>query len=232
MEAFMLHGMLSGHGGAKKRHGGGIGSSGHHNVHRHSLKKLQDVTVCMQLMDYDRFSHDDPIGEVLLPLKDVKFEKRPVYWKNLQEPTVRHKEVRGELMLSICYTPEYNRLTVVVVKAKDLPSKDISGTVDPYVKLWLVHQGNKWEKRKTTVKNQNLSPVFNETFAFTVTKDRLQDTQLVASVMDRDIIGNNDEIGHIILGKRGSDTGHKHWKEVCDKPTQPMTMWHKLSPRW
>jgi hypothetical protein len=52
------------------------------------------------------------------------------------------------------------------------------------VKLWLVQAGNKLEKRKTTIKAQTLSPVFNESFAFNVPeKDKLaKEVNLVATV--------------------------------------------------
>ena len=40
----------------------------------------------------------------------------------------------GELLLSLCYEPNIGRLTVIVIKAKDLKAKDITGASGGYDK--------------------------------------------------------------------------------------------------
>ena len=39
---------------------------------------------------------------------------------------------------------------------------------DPYVKIWLLREGKKVEKRKSAIVEKSLNPVFNETFLFCV----------------------------------------------------------------
>ncbi|GMT16551.1 hypothetical protein PFISCL1PPCAC_7848, partial [Pristionchus fissidentatus] len=199
----------------------------------YAIKRLHDMTLVLQVMDYDRFSSDDPIGEILLPLRNVKFENAPVYWKNLQRPTVSKENV-GDVMLSLCYLPEANRITVSVIKARGLAAKDKLGSSDPYVKLWLVDNGMKLEKRKTAVKPCTLAPVFNESFAFEI-PDRekiLTDINLVVTVMDYDMLSSNDEIGHVILGPLGNDSGSRQWRQAIDHPEHPIASWHRLAPKW
>ena len=58
------------------------------------------------------------------------------------------------------------QLTVGVIQAADLPGMDMSGTSDPYVKVYLLP--DKKKKFETKVHRKTLNPVFNETFTFKV----------------------------------------------------------------
>ena len=46
--------------------------------------KLVNRTLYLQVLDYDRFSRDDPIGEVCIPLADVDLAQGETMWKSLQ----------------------------------------------------------------------------------------------------------------------------------------------------
>lgn len=47
---------------------------------------------------------------------------------------------RGELLVSLCYQPAANRLTVVILKARNLPKMDITGLSGQEARLYL--EGN------------------------------------------------------------------------------------------
>lgn len=70
----------------------------------------------------------------------------------------------GKLHFALKYDPEMEGLVVKVLEARDLPVKDITGSSDPYVKVYLLPDRKK--KYQTKVHRKNLNPVFNETFIF------------------------------------------------------------------
>lgn len=45
---------------------------------------------------------------------------------------------------------------------------DVTGLADPYVKIYLLYNGQRIAKKKTHVKKRTLSPVFNESFVFDI----------------------------------------------------------------
>lgn len=80
-------------------------------------------------------------------------------------------------------------LYVSVVKASDLPTMDVTGSLDPYVEVKL---GNYMGVTKHLDKNQN--PVWNQIFAFS--KERLQSNLLEVTVKDKDFV-KDDFVGRV-----------------------------------
>ena len=55
-----------------------------------------------------------------------------------------------------------------MIQGADLPGMDMSGTSDPYVKVYLMP--DKKKKHETKVHRKTLNPVFNESFTFKVSR--------------------------------------------------------------
>jgi Ca2+-dependent lipid-binding protein len=190
-------------------------------------EKVINSTLCMRVIDHDRFSKDDIIGELIIPMTSFDLANGQTLWKNLQ-PSQGRTGSLGELCLSLCFDSTASSLTVTVIKARNLRAKDLNGLSDPYVKVWLIQNGRRIEKKKTSVRRKTLNPIFEETLAFRVTVGQVRATSLDVSVMDRDRISRNDVIGRIILGSKSGQTEVRHWNEMLTKPKQPVTQWHIL----
>ncbi|XP_076444994.1 synaptotagmin-7-like isoform X2 [Babylonia areolata] len=189
--------------------------------------KLLEKTLYLQVIDYDRFSRDDPIGETYLPLNEIDLSQSPVSWKYLQ-PCKDTRGKLGELLLSLCYQPNIGRLTVIVMKAKELKAKDITGSSDPYVKIWMYFGNTKVEKKKTNIKMRTLNPVYNESFIFEIPWEKIREASLEVTVMDFDKVGRNEMIGKVILGCRSGPMETRHWNDMVAKPRQQVAQWHLL----
>ena len=100
--------------------------------------------------------------------------------------------------------------------------------LDPYVKIWLMQDGKRVEKKKTPIIEKSLNPVYNEEFQFAMPYDKIRQTSLMVSVVDWDRIGRNETIGSILLGSKSGPLEVKHWNEMFAKPRQPVAQWHML----
>ncbi|KAG5524850.1 hypothetical protein RHGRI_031503 [Rhododendron griersonianum] len=107
-------------------------------------------------------------------------------------------------------------LYVSVVKARDLPVMDLSGSLDPYVEVKL---GNYKGVTKHLDKNQ--SPVWNKIFAFP--KENLQSNVIEVTVKDKDI-GKDDFVGSVFF-----DITDIPIRVPPDSPLAPQ--WYKLENR-
>ena len=82
-------------------------------------------------------------------------------------------------------------LYVSVVKARNLPDMDLTGSLDPYVEVKL---GNYRGVTKTFTKDKN--PVWAQVFAFS--KERIQSNVLEVVVKDKDLV-KDDYVGRVVF---------------------------------
>uniref|UniRef100_A0AAY4BG75 Synaptotagmin-7 n=1 Tax=Denticeps clupeoides TaxID=299321 RepID=A0AAY4BG75_9TELE len=190
-------------------------------------EKVVQRTLYLQVLDYDRFSRNDPIGEVSIPLNKVDLAHMQTFWKELK-PCSDGSGSRGDLLVSLCYNPTANTITVSIIKARNLKAMDIGGTSDPYVKVWLMHKDKRVEKKKTVVMKRCLNPVFNESFPFDVPAHVLRETTIIITVMDKDRLSRNDVIGKIYLSWKSGPAEVKHWKDMIGHPRTAVAQWHAL----
>ncbi|GLJ42264.1 hypothetical protein SUGI_0874880 [Cryptomeria japonica] len=107
-------------------------------------------------------------------------------------------------------------LYVRVVKARDLPTMDITGSCDPYVEVKI---GNYKGVTKHFEKEKN--PEWNQIFAFS--KERLQSTLLEVVVKDKDLV-KDDFIGRLIF-----DLHEIPMRVPPDSPLAPQ--WYRLEDK-
>uniref|UniRef100_A0A3P9KIE4 Synaptotagmin-10 n=1 Tax=Oryzias latipes TaxID=8090 RepID=A0A3P9KIE4_ORYLA len=212
-------------------------------VHRKNLNPTFDETFCFpvaydelcnrklhfSVYDFDRFTSHDMIGEVvvdnLFELSDLSREA--VVWKDIHAATMESVDL-GEIMYSLCYLPTAGRMTLTVIKCRNLKAMDITGSSDPYVKVYLVCDGRRLKKRKTTTKKSTLNPVFNEAIIFDIPPENVEQVSLSIMVMDYDRVGHNEVIGVCRAGPDAVGLGRDHWNEMLAYPRKPITHWHAL----
>ncbi|XP_076332249.1 synaptotagmin-4-like [Tachypleus tridentatus] len=195
--------------------------------------QLQTTTLHFVVLSFDRYSRDDVIGEVVYPMAGIEIEDLEKQITVTQEISPRTLKIRsqgrGELLVSLCYQPAANRLTVVVLKARNLPKMDITGLCDPYVKIYLLYNNQRIAKKKTHVKKRTVQPVFNESFVFEVPyNEGLENISLEFLVLDWDRVTKNEVIGRLEIGSKAGAAAQQHWTEVSHSPRRQIAEWHKL----
>ncbi|XP_060804457.1 synaptotagmin-4 [Amyelois transitella] len=196
--------------------------------------QLAEITLHFVVLSFDRYSRDEIIGEVIAPLCGLQLQsgEAMALCREIQPRSLKMRSVgRGEVLVSLCWQPAAARLTVVLLKARNLPKMDVTGLADPYVKMYLLYNGQRIAKKKTHVKKRTLNPVFNESFVFEVPaapNATLDHVSLELLVLDWDRVTKNEVIGRLELGAEGAGSARHHWREVQAAPRRQIADWHKL----
>ncbi|XP_017491768.1 PREDICTED: synaptotagmin-12-like, partial [Rhagoletis zephyria] len=146
----------------------------------------------------------------------------------------------GELMFSLSYLPTAERLTIVIVKARNLKMeiKESGKNGAPqevqsvFVKVYLMNNEKKVLKKRTSLKRRDRCPIFNESMIFSVPPPSLTTVQLrltVFGVTDaEDGAPRIAPIGHVIAGACATGKGLRHWHQMLSSLRKPVAMWHVL----
>ncbi|PBC34651.1 Synaptotagmin-C [Apis cerana cerana] len=214
-----------------------------------SNDELQDRTLVLQainttlliVLDYDRFSRNDIVGSVKVPLHILRLDSptsTEEVWGEIERERKPPEQIQ-EVLLSLSYLPSAERLTVQILKARNLFPPQDKETLDSFVKVNLLCGEKRVKKKKTAVRKATTSPVWNEAMSFNVPANYLASSAIEVCVMDssNEFIGGNVIVGSCIIGPatgvirgvEGSGSqGREHWLHMTQSPRKTIDMWHTL----
>ncbi|XP_076370372.1 synaptotagmin-12-like isoform X2 [Tachypleus tridentatus] len=167
------------------------------------------------------------IGETEIKMTDVDFKKPYLVWLPIMDSNKKETDL-GDIMFSLSYLPTAERLTVVIVKARNLKVSNSQETTSPFVKVYLLQNGKKIRKKKTSVKKDDPNPIFNEAMIFSVQSNVLQNIQLRITIADYQSDGKTPSLGHVFVGSQCRGKSLSHWNQMMSSLRKPIAMWHPL----
>ncbi|KAG7205566.1 hypothetical protein KM043_007538 [Ampulex compressa] len=193
---------------------------------------LTGRTLEVLLYDFDAFSRHRGLGYVQLPLSSIS-ETLGTTLTVVTKPVLRYgaeggfrAPPLGELMVSLSYQPSMEKLTVIIVRARNLPIPDEPSTANPYVKVALAQDGKNLKKKKSGIQRDATSPVWNDILSFDVNSDLLSKCSLKFSVLraSGELLARCEvsskcqkELFHRVLSGKGASA---QWLPLSEPETQ------------
>lgn len=183
------------------------------------FSNLYSQTLCFTVFNFLTGSRHTVIGQTVLPLEDLQPSDEQIFSLDLK-PTTEKMQL-GDILFSVGYLRIAGRLTLIVMKARNLPQVSVKGT-DPYVKATLIQNGRRTKKKKTSAKKNKVNPVFNEAISFDIPNENLDTTGILLTV-----IHENKIIGCVLVAGNADGKELEHWNrmKISDKP---VAEWHAL----
>ncbi|KFQ39154.1 Synaptotagmin-13 [Mesitornis unicolor] len=192
-------------------------------------EEMPEGTLSLTLRNCDKFSRHSIVGELKLSLSNME-SFGMAQWERLKTPEKEPSTGHGEVLLSISYLPAANRLLVVIIKAKNLHSKQLKDLLgnDVSVKVTLRHQSLKLKKKQTKRAKHKINPVWNEMIMFEVPHELLRASSVELEMLSQDDAGQSHVLGKCSLGLHITGTERNHWEEMLRNPRRQIAMWHQL----
>ncbi|XP_056141528.1 synaptotagmin-like protein 4 isoform X2 [Lampris incognitus] len=107
-------------------------------------------------------------------------------------------DVSGDIVFSLCYDEHTRSLNVFIKECHGLAYGDSSRhRSNPYVKCYLLPDKSRQSKRKTGIKRNTVSPVYEETLKYAVNRSQLLTRSLLLSVWHHGRISRNAFLGEV-----------------------------------
>lgn len=206
---------------------------------------INNYSLYLAVLAYDRYSRDIILGEAVYKLAGdqsdfINNNQKLSTTLKLKARQTLNEENRGQLLLSMAHNVHSNSINLAVLKIKDLPMDNAIGLIDPFVKVYMLVNGQRVAKQKTHVKKKTRDPVFNESFSFDLTQKRLSPTKEKKAlsavtppsldsisfqilVMNHDGVTRNEVIGQFVV-----DAQSPHLKKIIGSPGQQIAEWHQI----
>lgn len=165
--------------------------------------RILSTVIEVLLYDFDAYSRHHVIGATQASLAEISLVSgRAEIWRPLA--AVAQSDARvdlGEIMVSVAYLPSAGRLTVVIVKARNLRVvDDTRNSSDPFIKICLMHEAKRLKKKKTNIQRNTVNPVFNEALTFDVNKTIFKNCVLELFVFHDNLLGTSELLGSCKIG--------------------------------
>ncbi|KAE8295973.1 Synaptotagmin-5 Synaptotagmin IX [Larimichthys crocea] len=188
-------------------------------------KELRHLNLRMEVRDFDKFSRNTVLGQVRVPLGQLKISYPLELQEDLQIP---QKDLVGEVLLSLKFLPTSQRIEVGLLKVKTAITEMCSDAA-LYARISVQCNQCKLRYQKTSIVARCLVTVFNEVFMFSLPDFPLQQCKIVVSVFETRTTRKPTKhlIGQLAVGKEKSSED-KHWSLMMSSVRQPVAKWHGL----
>ncbi|CAF2558514.1 unnamed protein product [Rotaria sp. Silwood2] len=192
-------------------------------------------TLYFYMYNYAHSSRPECIGETQLRLTTQILHTGGDLWCTINKQRAED-EYLGELLISLTYLPQAERLNVGIIEARNLKALSMHLEADPVVRLTLqLGQTDKIKRKKTCVKRNTLNPKWNEEISFNIPGVSLAESSLEIGVYHHDLIAPDEPLGFLRFENvtpisSANIAQHSeiiHWCEVINGE-QRAACWHLL----
>ena len=200
-----------------------------------SPNEIRRQFLVFRIFDKNKPTTRNELGTVILPLENadlygVSIRKSIKSMADQEDTDILNQfDSNGDVLVSLMHDPSVSIISGVLLKARNLQKMDIGGLSDPYVKIYLLHKGERISKWKSTIKKKTLTPIYNEPFQFDVAGMDVDLMQLQLTLFDHDVLGSDDVMGAVEFGTNSNHhTGRLHWIEMTSSPRNQVCFWHSM----